>query len=120
MFTIERLAWLRTAARQRPVLTAPGSLTTRWSREAAEQAARASVEGAGSTLLLALLDRPTLARFDAVAADAIGAAGGPVWYLRTIVWQPRRGADDAPVVGWSVVDDRTHEVLATGLWPDAP
>ena len=120
VFTIERLAWLRTAARQRPVLTAPGSLTTRWSREAAEQAARASVEGAGSTLLMALLDRPTLARFDAVAADAISAAGGPVWYLRTIVWQPRRGADDAPVVGWSVVDDRTHEVLATGLWPDAP
>ena len=120
VFTIERLAWLRTAARQRPVLTAPGSLTTRWSREAAEQAARASVEGAGSTLLLALLDRPTLARFDAVAADAISAAGGPVWYLRTIVWQPRRGADDAPVVGWSVVDDRTHEVLATGLWLDAP
>ena len=120
IFTIERLAWLRTAARQRPVLTAPGSLTTRWSREAAEQAARASVKGAGSTLLMALLDRPTLARFDAVAADAISAAGGPVWYLRTIVWQPRRGADDAPVVGWSVVDDRTHKVLATGLWPDAP
>ena len=120
VFTIERLAWLRTAARQRPVLTAPGSLTTRWSREAAEQVAHASVEGAGSTLLMALLDRPTLARFDAAAADAIGSAGGPVWYLRTIVWQPRRGADDAPVVGWSVVDDRTHEVLATGLWLGAP
>ncbi len=120
VFTIERLAWLRTAARQRPVLTAPGSLTTRWSREGAEQAARASVEGAGSTLLMALLDRPTLSRFDAVAADAISEAGGPVWYLRTIVWQPRRGADDAPVVGWSVVDDQTHELLATGLWPDAP
>ena len=28
VFTIERLAWLRTAARQRPVLTAPGSLAT--------------------------------------------------------------------------------------------
>ena len=52
--------------------------------------------------------------------DAIGAAGGPVWYLRTIVWQPRPGAEDVPVVGWSVVDDRTHAVLATGLWPDAP
>ena len=78
------------------------------------------MEGAGSTLLMALLDRPTLARFDAAAADAIGAAGGPVWYLRTIVWQPQQGADDAPVVGWSVVDDRTHEVLATGLRLDAP
>ena len=55
-----------------------------------------------------------------MAADAIGATGGPVWYLRTIVWQPRPGAEDVPVVGWSVVDDRTHEVLATGLWPDAP
>ena len=81
----------------------------------ASTTARASVEGAGSTLLLALLDRPTLARFDAVAADAISAPGGPVWYLRTIVWQPRQGGDDAPVVGWSVVDDRTHEVLATGI-----
>ena len=120
VFTIERLAWLRTAARQRPVLTAPGSLATTWTREAAEAAARASVEGAGSTLLLALVDRPTLRRFDAMAADAIGAAGGPVWYLRTIVWQPRPGAEDVPVVGWSVVDDRTHEVLATGLWPNAP
>ena len=120
VFTIERLAWLRTAARQRPVLTAPGSLATTWSREAAEQAARASVEGAGSTLLLALLDRPTLQRFDRTAAGAIEATGGAVWYLRTIVWQPRPGAEDVPVVGWSVVDDRTHEVLAAGLWPDAP
>ena len=120
VFTIERLAWLRTAARQRPVLTAPGSLAGTWTREAAEEAARASVDGAGSTLLLALLDRPTLRRFDGMAADAIGATGGPVWYLRTIVWQPRPGAGDVPVVGWSVVDDRTHAVLATGLWPDAP
>ena len=120
MFTIERLAWLRTAARQRPVLTAPGSLTPSWSREAAEATARASVEGAGSTLLLALVDRPTLARFDASAADAIGATGGPVWYLRTFVWQSRQSAEDVPLVGWSVVDDRTHEVLATGLRPDAP
>ena len=120
VFTIERLAWLRTAARQRPVLTAPGSLATTWSREAAEAAARASIEGAGSTLLLALLDRPTLRRFDGMAAEAIAAGGGPVWYLRTIVWQPRPGAEDVPVVGWSVVDDRTHEVLATGIWPDAP
>ena len=120
VFTIERLAWLRTAARQRPVLTAPGSLATAWSREAAEAAARASVEGAGSTLLFALLDRPTLRRFDGLAAAAVGATGGPVWYLRTIVWQPGPGGEDMPVVGWSVVDDRTHEVLATGLWPDAP
>jgi hypothetical protein len=120
VFTIERLAWLRTAARQRPVLTAPGSLATTWSREAAEAAARASVEGAGSTLLFALLDRPTLRRFDGMAAGSIGATGGPVWYLRTIVWQPRPGGEDVPVVGWSVLDDRTHEVLATGLWPDAP
>ena len=120
VFTIERLAWLRTAARQRPVLTAPGSLATTWSREAAEAAARASVDRAGSTLLFALLDRPTLRRFDTMASGAIGATGGPVWYLRTIVWQPRPGGEDVPVVGWSVVDDRTHDVLATGLWPDAP
>ena len=120
VFTIERLAWLRTAARQRPVLTAPGSLTTTWTREAAEGAARASLEGAGSTLLFALIDRPTLERFDSVAAGAIGATGGPVWYLRTVVWQPRPGAEDAPIIGWSVVDDRSHEVLATGLRVDAP
>jgi hypothetical protein len=55
-----------------------------------------------------------------MAAGAIGAIGDPVWYLRTIVWQPRPGAEDVPVVGWSVVDDQSHEVLATGLWPDAP
>ena len=36
VFTIERLAWLRTAARQRPILKAPGSLRTTWTREAAE------------------------------------------------------------------------------------
>ena len=119
VFTIERLAWLRTAARQRPVLTAPGSLATTWSREAAEAAARASVEGAGSTLLFALLDRPTLRRSTGWRPVRSGHRR-PVWYLRTIVWQPRPGGEDVPVVGWSVVDDRTHEVLATGLWPDAP
>ena len=50
-----------------------------------------------------------LARFDAVAADAIGAAGGPVWYLRTMVWQPLGRA--SMIAGRRlrlVVDDRTR------------
>ena len=38
--------------------------------------------------------------------------------INTLIGKAR--AEDVPVIGWSVVDDRTHEVLATGLWPDAP
>jgi hypothetical protein len=117
VLTIERLAWLRTAARDRPVVTAPGSLETRWTREAAEEAARHAVRGAGATLLLALVDRPTLRLVDEAAWEAIGGAAGtsPVWYLRAIARPEGAIGLGAAVVGWSVVDDRTHAVLASGL-----
>jgi hypothetical protein len=122
VLTIERLAWLRTAARDRPVLTAPGSLEAAWTREAAEKVARDAIDGAGATLLLALVDRPTLRLLDAGAWDAVGgsAAESPVWYLRTIAWQSPLGHDGPAVVGWSVVDDRTHAVLGSGVSEGAP
>jgi hypothetical protein len=122
VLTIERLAWLRTAARGRPVLTAPGSLETTWTREAAEQAARDAVNGVGATLLLALVDRPTLRVFDEAAWDAIGGATGtsPVWYLRAIARPDSESGLGAAVVGWSVVDDRTHAVLGSGVRSGTP
>jgi hypothetical protein len=122
VLTIERLAWLRTAARDRPVLTAPGSLEARWTREAAEKAARDAIEDAGATLLLALVDGPTLRRLDAAAWEAIGspAGGSAVWYLRTIAWQSPRGVDGPATVAWSVVDDRTHALLGSGAGSPAP
>ena len=122
VLTVERLAWLRTAARDRPVLTAPGSLESAWTREAAEKAAREAVDGAGATLLLALVDRPTLRLLDAAVWDAIGGAaeGSAVWYLRTIAWQSPLGLDGPAVVGWSVVDDRTHAALGSGVSSGAP
>jgi hypothetical protein len=122
VLTIERLAWLRTAARDRPVVTAPGSLETTWTREGAEKAARDAVDGAGATLLLALVDRPTLRLIDEAAWDAIGGASGtsPVWYLRAIARPGSATADGAPVVGWSVVDDRTHAVLGSGVLDVTP
>ena len=122
VLTIERLAWLRTAARDRPVVTAPGSLETTWTREAAEEAARHAVPGAGATLLLALVDRPTLRVVDKTAWDAIGGAAGtsPVWYLRAIVRPEGAIGLGAAVVGWSVVDDRTHAVLGSGVEDGAP
>jgi hypothetical protein len=121
VLTIERLAWLRTAARDRPVLTAPGALEASWTREAAEKAARDAVDGAGATLLLALVDRPTLRLLDAGAWDAAGgSSGSAVWYLRTIAWQSPLGLDGPAVVGWSVVDDRTHAVLGSGVSSGAP
>ena len=117
LLTIERLAWLRTAARDRPVLTAPGSLETTWTREAAEKAARDAMNGVGATLLLALVDRPTLRVLDESAWDAIGGADGtsPVWYLRAVARPEGAIGLGAAVVGWSVVDDRSHALLATGL-----
>ena len=117
VLTIERLAWLRTAARDRPVLTAPGSLEARWTREAAEKVARDAIDEAGATLLLALVDGPTLRLLDAAAWEAIGspAGGSAVWYLRTIAWQSPRGVDGPATVAWSVVDDRTHVVLGSGV-----
>jgi hypothetical protein len=121
VLTIERLAWLRTAARDRPVLTAPGSLEGTWTREAAEEAARDAVNGVGATLLLALVDRPTLRLLDAAAWDAIGgAADSPVWYLRAIARPEGPIGLGAAVVGWSVVDDRTHAVLASGVLSETP
>ena len=121
VLTIERLAWLRTAARDRPVVTAPGSLETAWTREAAEKVARDAVDGVGATLLLVLVDRPTLRLFDEAAWDAIGGADGssPVWYLRAIA-RPGSASDDGPTVGWSVVDDRSHAVLGSGVSNVAP
>jgi hypothetical protein len=122
VLTIERLAWLRTAARDRPVLTAPGSLQAKWTREAAEQEARDAIEGAGATLLLALVDGSTLRLLDAAAWDEIGspAAGSAVWYARTIAWQSRLGLDGPALVAWSVVDDRTHAVLGSGFRSATP
>jgi hypothetical protein len=122
VFTIERLAWLRTAARDRPILTAPGSLQSRWTREAAERTARDAIDGAGATLLLALVDRPTLRLFDEAAWDASGGTAGssPVWYLRTIAWPAGATGDAPPVIGWSVVDDRSHDVLASRIRGEAP
>ena len=117
VLTIERLAWLRTAARDRPVLTAPGSLEGTWTRDEAENAARDAVNGVGATLLLALVDRPTLRMLDEAAWDAIGGADGtsPVWYLRAIARPEGPVGLGAAVVGWSVVDDRTHAVLGSGV-----
>jgi hypothetical protein len=122
VLTVERLAWLRTAARDRPVLTAPGSLETTWTRAAAEKAAREAMDGAGATLLLALVDRPTLRVIDEAAWDEIGGAGGtsPVWYLRAIARPEGAVGLGAAVVGWSVVDDRTHAVLGSGVLDAAP
>jgi hypothetical protein len=122
VFTIERLAWLRTAARDRPILTAPGSLQSRWTRDAAERTARDAIDGAGATLLLALVDRPTLRLFDQAAWEASGGTAGssPVWYLRTIAWPAGATGDAVPVIGWSVVDDRSHEVLGSGILGEAP
>ena len=122
VLTIERLAWLRTAARDRPILTAPGSLETTWTREAAEKTARDAVDGVGATLLLALVDRPTLRLFDEEAWNAIGGASAtsPVWYLRAIARPEGAIGLGAAVVGWSVVDDRTHAVLGSGVEDGAP
>ena len=122
VLTIERLAWLRTAARDRPILTAPGSLETTWTRKAAEKAARDAVDGVGATLLLALVDRPTLHLFDEPAWNAIGGGSGtsPVWYLRAIARPEGVIGPDAAVVGWSVVDDRTHTVLGSGVEDGPP
>ena len=122
VLTIERLAWLRTAARDRPVLTAPGSLETSWTREAAEKAARDAVNGVGPTLLLALVDRPTLRLLDEAAWDAVGGAAGssPVWYLRAIARPEGAVGLGVAGVGWSVVDDRTHAVLGSGVASSAP
>ncbi|HEU5204619.1 MAG TPA: hypothetical protein VFU17_10020 [Candidatus Limnocylindrales bacterium] len=122
VLTIERLAWLRTAARDRPVLTAPGSLEATWTREAAEKAARDAIDGAGATLLLAVVDARTLRLLDAAAWDEIGApaANSAFWYLRTIAWQSPLGLDGPATVAWSVIDDRTHAVLGTGVGGAAP
>ena len=122
VLTIERLAWLRTAARDRPVLTAPGSLEATWTREAAEKAARDAIDGAGATLLLAVVDARTLRLLDAAAWNEIGApaANSAFWYLRTIAWQSPLGLDGPATVAWSVVDDRTHAVLGSGVSGAAP
>ena len=122
VLTIERMAWLRTAARDRPVLTAPGSLETTWTREAAENAARDAIDGVGATLLLALVDRPTLRIVDEAAWEQIGGAGGtsPVWYLRAIARPEGAIGLGAAVIGWSVVDDRSHAILGSGVLDVAP
>jgi hypothetical protein len=122
VLTIERLAWLRTAARERPVLTMPGSIDAVSSRDEAEDAARDAIDGVGATLLFAVIDHPTLRLLDPDAAAAVDetAAGDPVWYLRAIARPSGSGPEAAPVVGWSVVDDATLEVLASGRWTEAP
>jgi hypothetical protein len=122
ILTIERLAWLRTAARDRPVLTAPGSLASTWTREEAENTARDALDGAGATLLLSVVDRPTLRLVDQAAWEAIGGNAGtsPVWYLRAIARPEGITGLGEAVVGWSVVDDGTHDVLGSGVRSGTP
>ncbi len=114
LFTVERLAWIRRSARERPVAFGPGAGRAGWSVEPAETAARAALgathETIGETLVLSLVDAATLAAVDPIAAAAANAGtDAELWYLRAIVWR-----DDEPVVAWAVVDDAGRQVLATG------
>jgi hypothetical protein len=114
LFTVERLAWVRRSARERPVAFGPGVGRAGWSVEPAETAARAALDGphqtVGETLVLSLVDAATLAAVDPIAAAAANAGtDAELWYLRAIVWR-----DDKPVVAWAVVDDAGRRVLATG------
>ena len=115
VFTIERLAWLRTTERQRPLIVGPGALTARSTAENAERHARAALPDTGASLVLGIFDRRTLEVIDPGAARATAAAGDAVrvWYLRAIVAGGGSGGGHARL-GWSVIDDRTGRVLATG------
>ena len=122
VFTVERLAWIRQAERQRPIAFGPGAAGGTWTSEPAEAAARAALTDdtvqVGETLLLALVDRATLAGIDPRAASA-ATSDGPLWYLRAIVWRDTaRGLE--PGVGWAVLDDATRSLLAAGDLRDEP
>jgi hypothetical protein len=120
VLTIERLAWLRTTERQRPLIVGPGALAARSTAEHAERHARAALPDTGASLVLGIFDRRTLEVIDPEAARATAAAGDAVrvWYLRAIV--AAGGSDDGHArLGWSVIDDRTGRVLATGAAKDA-
>lgn len=114
LLAIERLAWIRRSARERPVTFGPGATGARLDAAAAERTARGALGSSGAevgdTLVLAVFDQATLELVDPVAAAATDL--GPearLWYLRAVVW---RGAN--PVVAWAVVDDADRLVVATG------
>jgi hypothetical protein len=120
VFTIERLAWLRASFRARPVAIGPGAIGARTPVVAAEKSARAGLPGAGATLLIGVLDRSSLDLLDPAAAAVVShhPPDAVVWYLRAIVWPDGEGVGD-PQIGWSLVDDRTGRLLATGALPIA-
>lgn len=120
VLTVERLVWLRSTFRARPVAIGPGAIRAETPLEAAEASARAGLPGAGATLLVGVLDRSSLDLLDPAAAAAVSdhPAEAVVWYLRAIVWPDGEGVGD-PRVGWSLVDDRTGQLLATAPPPVA-
>jgi hypothetical protein len=114
LLTIERLAWIRRSARERPVAFGPGATGATLEARTAEQAARDALGSGGvdvgDTLLLALFDRATLGVVDPLAAAATRLEpDARLWYLRAVVW---RGAN--PAVAWVVVDDADRRIVATG------
>ena len=114
LLTIERLAWIRRSARERPVAFGPGATGATLDAAAAERTARDALAAGGlevgDTLLLALFDRATLGLVDPLAAAATDAApDARLWYLRAVVW---RGAN--PTVTWAVVDDADQRLVAAG------
>jgi hypothetical protein len=120
VFTVERLVWLRSTFRARPVAIGPGAIRAETPVETAEATARAGLTTAGATLLVGVLDRASLDLLDPVAAAAVSdhPADAVVWYLRAIMWPDGEGVGD-PQVGWSLVDDRTGQLLATAPPPVA-
>jgi hypothetical protein len=115
LLTIERLAWIRRSARERPVAYGPGATGAGLEVGEAERAARDALGAGGvdvgDTLLLALFDRATLGLVDPLAAAASrGDPGARLWYLRALVW---RGPN--AVVAWVVVDDTDRRIVATGV-----
>jgi hypothetical protein len=120
VFTVERLVWLRSTFRARPVAIGPGAIRAETQVEAAEAIARAGLPTAGATLLVGVLDRSSLDLLDPAAAAAVNhhPADAVVWYVRVVVWPNGEGVGD-PQVGWSLVDDRTRQLLATAPPPIA-
>lgn len=114
LLTVERLAWIRRSARERPVAYGPGAVEARLDPAAAERTARGALGGngeIGDTLVLGVFDHATLELVDPAAAAAMaGDRNALVWYLRAVVW---RGAH--PVVAWAIVDDANQVVVATGV-----
>ncbi len=116
LFTVERLAWIRRSARERPLAHGPGAGGATWRADVAELAAlstlaRGNVE-VGDTLLIASFDHGTLESVDPLAAAAtreIGPAAA-VWYVRAIVWSNGR-----PTVAWAVVEDGSGRSAAGGV-----